>query len=88
MPRLPRQPRSNARRWATCTGALAEYQSASTGARGLTALLGLGAGAAYFAVNTGLLAVARALEKNESAWRAWREPVTRWRPRAGRRARS
>jgi diguanylate cyclase (GGDEF)-like protein/putative nucleotidyltransferase with HDIG domain len=45
----------------------------STGARGLTALLGLGAGAAYFAVNTGLLAVATALEKNDNAWRVWRE---------------
>src|SRR5262249_49556074 len=45
----------------------------STGARGLTALVGLGAGAAYFAVNTGLLAVATALEKNENARRVWRE---------------
>jgi diguanylate cyclase (GGDEF)-like protein/putative nucleotidyltransferase with HDIG domain len=45
----------------------------STTARGLTALLGLGAGAAYFVVNTGLLGVAIGLEKNQSAWRMWRD---------------
>jgi putative nucleotidyltransferase with HDIG domain len=45
----------------------------STTARGLTALLGLGAGAAYFVVNTGLLAIATGLEKDQSIWRVWRD---------------
>jgi putative nucleotidyltransferase with HDIG domain len=34
---------------------------------------GVAAGAAYFLVNTGLLASAVALEGHEAAWRAWRE---------------
>jgi diguanylate cyclase (GGDEF)-like protein/putative nucleotidyltransferase with HDIG domain len=38
-----------------------------------TALAGLGAGLAYFAVNTGLLSIAIAMEGHERVWRAWQE---------------
>ena len=38
-----------------------------------TAAAGLGAGLAYFAVNTGLLSVAIAMEGHERVWRVWQE---------------
>ncbi|HEV8601891.1 MAG TPA: diguanylate cyclase [Gaiellaceae bacterium] len=39
----------------------------------VTAAAGLAAGLAYFAVNTGLLSVAIAMEGHERVWRAWQE---------------
>jgi diguanylate cyclase (GGDEF)-like protein/putative nucleotidyltransferase with HDIG domain len=39
--------------------------------------IGLAAGFVYFAVNTGMLAIAIALEGNDSPWRVWRERF-RW----------
>ena len=39
----------------------------------MTVAAGLAAGAAYFAVNTGLLSVALALEGRENVWRVWHE---------------
>ena len=39
----------------------------------VTVAAGLAAGAAYFAVNTGLLAVALSLEGRENVWRVWHE---------------
>ena len=38
-----------------------------------TVAAGIGAGAAYFAVNTGLLAIALSLEGREKVWRVWHE---------------
>src|SRR5437763_1223897 len=38
-----------------------------------TAAAGLGAGLAYFAVNTGLLSIAISMEGHERVWRVWQE---------------
>src|SRR5262249_44856941 len=42
-------------------------------ARPLYAAIGVAAGFAYFAVNTGLIAAAIALEGKDTPWRVWRE---------------
>ncbi len=55
--------------------AAAVFTSGFSGTAGefFTAAAGLGAGVAYFAVNTGLLSVAIAMEGHERVWRVWQE---------------
>ena len=55
--------------------AAAVYSTGFEGTLGefFTAFAGVGAGLAYFAVNTGLLSIAIAMEGHERVWRAWRE---------------
>ena len=59
----------------SCLAAAAVFSVGFEGTLGdlLTVVAGLAAGAAYFVVNTGLFALAVALESRERWWRGWQE---------------
>src|SRR5581483_11754777 len=54
-------------------GAFAIHVGGGSAARAASIVIGAVAGFAYFAVNTGLLSLAIAVEERENPWRAWRE---------------